>query len=120
MKSLFFTLLTTFSFLVTSQETDSIYEVIYAEYELEHYKEIVSTHAEKMEQYSPLSIYYIGMSYYLLGNDDECINTMDVLLKKDNQFADAYYIKGNCYTFQIQSKKAISEFQKAIQIEPTN
>ncbi len=85
---------------------------------LEQYQTIIDNYANKdVETYSARSIYYIGFSYYMLEDDDNCLKYMDLTIEKDPTNPAAYFIKASTYNYMNRFDDAIPCFQKAISLE---
>lgn len=62
--------------------------------------------------------YYIAFSFYGLRRNDQAIAELQKLLQRHPQYAQAYYLLGNCYVALGETHKAAASFKKAIQLKP--
>lgn len=84
----------------------------------EKYETIISNYANKSpNEYSAKSLYNIGFSYYMLENDSNCLEYIDLAIKKDSLMPAAYFIKGATYTYMDKFEEAIPFLEKAISLE---
>ncbi|SDB18479.1 tetratricopeptide repeat protein [Eubacterium oxidoreducens] len=60
--------------------------------------------------------YYKALAQYKNGDSDGAIETYTAIISYDEEAADAYYLRGNVYLQEEESKKAIADFEKAIEL----
>jgi tetratricopeptide (TPR) repeat protein len=108
--SLFFTLLC--ALLSNAQTADSIdYKKLY---NAEKYNEVISKIPKKAKELDAISLYYIGMAYYMKSNDIKALEYLDLALDKGPVDHDMYYYKGMIYFYGKKYKEALKYVNKAI------
>lgn len=104
------------SFNLYSQTEEDI--VIETMIQLDQYDEITKGYESTgSDSYSAKSLYSIGLAYYMLNDDANCLKLMDMSMAKDSTYAGAYYIKASALNGLNRSNDAIPYFKKAISIE---
>jgi tetratricopeptide (TPR) repeat protein len=119
MKNLTLTLIAlVFSLTLSAQsETEAQLEELYYQ---NQYDKIISKYADKKDELSAVSLYYVGRAYYMKDQEDLCIAFMDLSIAKDSAYASAYYIKGYSLHYKNKDREAVACFNKAIALEPDN
>ncbi len=72
------------------------------------------------KKYSDYILYIKGWSDYKLNNYPEAIDSMSILLKKNNENSSYYSIRGNSYYRQSEYKNALHDFEAILNINPNN
>jgi len=101
-----------------SYAQDATTEKLKALHDQEQFDKIIKDHADKVNEYSAAVVFQVGKAYFMLQQDNDCLKMMDLALKKDGSFADAYYMKGVVYSYMSQFKKSAKLIKKAIDIDP--
>ena len=107
-----------FGLLVYGQE--QITEELEKAYMEQKYDQILSNYADQAIDYPAKALYYIGMAYYMKGNDADAIKLMDQSIAKDDSDPDAYYMKGMTYNYMAKFQPAIESFNRAIELDSLN
>lgn len=66
------------------------------------------------------AVYDIGMAWYEKNDDDNSISFMSMTIRKDPQFAKAFYYRGMSYSSIEKYLQGIEDFKEAISLDPTN
>lgn len=85
--------------------------------EYEKYETVIEKYGKISNDYSYQTLYNIGLSYYMLNNDQNCLNIIDLAIEKDSTKAAPYFIKGSTFSYMDKFKEAIPLLQKAISLE---
>lgn len=96
---------------------DNYDEKIAELYDKDEFETIIKEYAAKDLDYSTNSLYYIGVAYHMLGDDENCIKYMDLSMEKDSSDPRAYYIKASSMNYLERFEEAIPLFQRAIVLE---
>lgn len=107
-----------FTLSVSSQEQITL--ELEKAYKEEKFNWIISHHSKDIDNYPSKAIYYVGMAYYMNGNDKKVLELMDLSIKKNNHDPDAYYIKGMSSNYMGNFESAIGFFNKAIELNSEN
>lgn len=116
MKKYLFTLILTFCVfdMYAQGEIEAETEALVA---LEQYQAVIDKFSNISPDYSYQTLYNIGLSYYMLSDDENCLKVMDLAIAKDSMKAAPHYIKGSTYCYMNQLDNAIPLLQKAINLE---
>lgn len=88
-------------------------------YEAQEYETLTTSYGQHPEMLSPRSLYYVGMAYYLLEEDANCVKFMDKVIARDPKNARPHYIKGIIAFNRQQNDTAITDFKAAIALDST-
>lgn len=115
MRTLLFTvLMALLSFTAYAQDEERIKSL----YDTGQYQAIIDTYSKQTKDCPAESLYYIGVSYFMLDDDSKCIEYMDLYLDKKPDDPAAYYYKAVASNYQGQFEDAIVFFQKSIELDP--
>ena len=81
------------------------------------YQIVIDKYAEVEPEYSYSALYNVGLSYYMMGDDENCLKLMNLAIKKDSIQADPYFIIGSTYNYMNQPQEAIPFLSQAIALE---
>ncbi len=81
------------------------------------YDKIIEQHASESNDYSAKSLYYIGLAYYMIEDDNNCIKFMDLSINKDSKDPAPHYIKASTLNYMEKYNEAIKCFQTAINVK---
>lgn len=99
---------------------DYPYELAYAQYSKEDYKETIKI-LEKIIDHKDVTerlFQLLGNSYDLLGNSDKAFDAYDAGLKKFPNSGMIYLEKGNVYWNKKEYVKALPFYEKGIELDP--
>lgn len=83
----------------------------------EKYQEVIDKYRSIEGRYSYQVLYNIGLSYYMLGDDENCLKIMNQAIEKDSTEAAPYFILGSTYNYSGRFSEAIPFLEKAISLE---
>jgi tetratricopeptide (TPR) repeat protein len=89
-------------------------------YYQEQYDNIISKYSGKKEELSAVSLYFVGRAYYMIDQEDACIEYMDLAISKDPENPLPHYIKGYALIYRGRYAESTVCFSKAITLEPDN
>ena len=84
----------------------------------EQFQEVINIYASDTKDYSARSLYYIGLSYYMLEDDTNCIKYIDLSISKSSNDAAPYFIKASTLNYMGNFEEAVGYFKKAIELDP--
>lgn len=102
------------------EKIDYPYELAYAYYLKEDYKESIKI-LEKITNHKDVTeiiFQLLGNSYDMIGKSDKALDTYDTGLKKFPTSGKMYLEKGNVYWTKKEFEKALSFYEKGIEINP--
>jgi len=111
-------ILTFFSLAIFAQDKTTIELKTLSE--RKQYDKIIERYALKSEDYTPKSLYYIGLAYYMKDDDNNCIKFINRSLEKDSKESAPYYIKASTLNYIQKYQEAIINFQSAINLKSDN
>jgi predicted CXXCH cytochrome family protein len=82
---------------------------------IKHYKMAIKMDSLLIPVYSNLAT-----SYSMLGETDQALTILNILIDKDQEIGRSYYLRALMYFELNQSPKAIADLNKAISLEPLN
>lgn len=83
-------------------------------YGMEKFDEIIKNKNKKGEALSAKSMYYIGMAYFMKGNDDMALKYLDAALAKGSVDHDMFYYKGMTLFYKGRYIESLPFFDSAI------
>lgn len=86
-------------------------------HENEQYQKIIDEYTSNYDSYAAKDLYYIGRSYFMLEDDENCIKFMDLSILKDANSSIAHYFKGVALNYMKKYEEAIDCFNKAINLK---
>lgn len=86
--------------------------------ENKQFDKIIGQYATTSKDYPAKSLYYIGLAYYMKGDDANCIKFMDLSIDKDSKDPVPHYIKASTLNYMSRYNEAINCFQTAISLKP--
>jgi len=97
------------------------YEIAYANYLKKDYQNVIKILEKltKRKDVTDLVFQLLGNSYSVSGKKQKALDTYDLGLKKFPNSGKLYLEKGNIYLMQEDYNKAISFYEKGIEVEPT-
>ncbi|MEN5055646.1 tetratricopeptide repeat protein [Sphingobacterium kitahiroshimense] len=81
------------------------------------YDKIIEQYVSVSKEYSAKALYYIGLAYYMKGDDNNCIKFMNLSIDKDKEDPAPFYIKGSTLNYMQKYDEAIKSFQDAISLK---
>lgn len=114
-KMLALTFLTLVSFVAHSQI--SVEAQIDSLVSNEKYAEVIDIYNQIGSNDSYEVLYNVGLSCYMIGLDEECLEMMNQALLQDSTQAAPYFIKGATYNYMGKVSDAIPLLNKAISLE---
>ncbi len=117
MKKLISLIIISFCSFSLSAQTD-ISEELKLLSESDQYSRILENYTKDYTVYSAKSLYYIGLAYYMTGDDTNCLKIMDLSIKKDPNDPAPYHIKASTLNYMQKYEEAILHFKKAIELNP--
>lgn len=117
MKKLISLIIISFCSFSLSAQTD-ISEELKLLSESDQYSRILENYTKDYTDYSAKSLYYIGLAYYMTGDDTNCLKIMDLSIKKDPNDPAPYHIKASTLNYMQKYEEAIVHFKKAIELNP--
>ncbi len=99
-------------------QTNVDVETIRAEYNNEEYKSIIKKYANSSEILEAKVIYYIGMSYFMLEDDENALKYLSSAIEKGPVDFDMYYYKGMTQYYMKRYGDALVNINKAIELLP--
>lgn len=101
-----------FSCHIIGQDTQTIY--FRDLYGMEKFDEIIKNKNKKGEVLSAKSLYYIGMAYFMKGNDDMALKYLGEALEKGPVDHDMFYYKGMTLFYKGRYMESLPYFDSAI------
>lgn len=95
-------------------QTDRYTEKIYALYQAKKYSKVLKYKKGKEESMSSKSLYYKGMSHYMLENDGDALNYLNQALEKGPADHDMHFYKGKVLYYMERFEESITSFNQAI------
>lgn len=87
-------------------------------FESEQYYEIINKYAPKPKKDLSLDeLIYVGWAYYMFGEIDKAKEYSDIALKKGDQNATVYYLKGLIDLSKKKTDEALEAYEKAIKLD---
>lgn len=83
------------------------------------YQELIDFIGNDTKKFSAKTRYFVGMSYYMLGNDEMCQELMQQTIKEDGEYVEAYYAMGTSLNYTGRPEEAIDYFLQAILLDST-
>jgi len=117
MKS-FFTSIMLLCVQILSAQTDSNLESIRESYKKEEYKSLISKYADKTKKLNAKEIYYVGMSYYMLEDDENALKYLSASIEKGPADFDMYYYRGMTLYYMKRYNEALPDINNAIDMLP--
>lgn len=94
-------------------ETDKISKL----YEAGEYEEVISKYASSELEYSADMLYYIGLSYMGMEDDENCVKYMDLAIEKDPTLIGPYYTKATSFLYLGKYSEAVPLYEKCISMD---
>jgi len=117
MKTLFTTILILCIQTLFAQ-TDSNLESMRESYKNGEYKSLINKYADKTKKLSAKEIYYVGMSYYMLEDDENALKFLSASIEKGPADFDMYYYRGMTLYYMKQYAEALPDINRAIDLLP--
>ncbi|WP_108822639.1 lipopolysaccharide assembly protein LapB [Dysgonomonas sp. Marseille-P4361] len=86
-------------------------------YDAGKYEELISKYASSELEYSADMLYYIGLSYMGIEDDENCIKYMDLAIEKDPTLIGPYYTKATSLLFLGKYSEAVPLYEKCIDMD---
>lgn len=96
---------------------DTVGEELQALLEAEQYERIVE-HAPRAADYSAKALYCIGQAYFMLEQDDKCLQFMDRSIAKDDTDPAAHFTRASALSYSGDHQGALKGFQAALKLGP--
>jgi hypothetical protein len=81
-------------------------------FEYRQLEEII-LHADRSEDYTAKSLYYIGRSFFLVVEDDKALEFLNFSITKNDQDPEAFFYRGIVKMYLEDSNGSLSDVQKA-------
>ena len=115
-----FVLLPLFTCLCFAHPTDYRNEKYDSLVKEEKYDEVISAiEAEDESSYSASDCFYLGMSYFRIGNDEEAQKYLGAAIQKSPDFLEAYDYLAGSYYYTEKYELAIQNLKKCIELDGT-
>jgi tetratricopeptide (TPR) repeat protein len=89
-------------------------------YDNKEYDKIIEQYSSKSGDYSAVSYYQIGFSFYMKEDDINCLKYMNLSIDKDPKKIAPYYIKGSTLNYMGKYEDAVKAFEDALKINPND
>jgi tetratricopeptide (TPR) repeat protein len=99
---------------------DKTQEILKKLTEQNQYAKVIEQYSTNSDDLSAKSLYYVGLAYYMLENDNESLKYMDLSIEKDNQDPAPFFIKASTLNYMGKYDNAISNFETAIKLNPND
>jgi tetratricopeptide (TPR) repeat protein len=115
---MFLTLLLSFGINIYGQDKTTL--KIEKLYKTAQYDKIIDKYAYKAEDISSSGVYFIGMSYFFLKEDQKALQFFNLSIEKDAFYPESFYMKGVVLTYLGQYDLAIDNIENAIELGSEN
>ncbi|MFN3755585.1 MAG: tetratricopeptide repeat protein [Flavobacterium sp.] len=82
--------------------------------------EEITLHADRSDDYTAKSLYFIGRSFFLIDEDKKALEFLNRSINIDDQFPEAYFYRGIVKMYLEDSNGALNDVQKALSKNPNS
>jgi tetratricopeptide (TPR) repeat protein len=84
------------------------------------YQQLLGKYEKILSDLDGEELYYVGMAYYMLEQDDKCLEVMDLAIQSDSTLARPIFIKGMTNYYKGNLNESISLIKQAIKVDPSH
>ncbi|MFK7756671.1 MAG: tetratricopeptide repeat protein [Flavobacteriales bacterium] len=98
----------------TSAQTDSELSNVSDLYQLEAYHKIIDTYKDSLEGLDAGILMFVGKSYFMVDEDQKCVDLMDKIIAENDSLSMAFYYRGKAQFYLKEINSALENIEKAI------